>query len=164
MKGLFFILLSALGTLRATTSLDNDPLFRIKPSQAPQGKNGRELGVLDWFSSDPDKEASKKREKNVKDMMELLQLADGFHSNDNFEVEVDINYKSSDPSPTPQTENRVLNQQPVRPQQKVTRKLNKDEDDFDLDEVDKEYDNETPTAQILREKRFQIPKNFFRVL
>ena len=145
---LFLILLS----VGANRIPQNDPIFKLKPTltSKPSISNtndDRKLGVLDWFSSDPEKEASKAREKNVKDMMELLQLADGFRENQNFEVEVSINYKSSDEKATDASnDNRVLAQKPTEMSRMAAG-------------VRGNY-----KANILKQKQFQIPKNFFRVL
>mgnify|MGYP003593071392 CR=1 FL=1 len=145
---LFLILLS----VGANRIPQNDPIFKLKPTltSKPSISNtndDRKLGVLDWFSSDPEKEASKAREKNVKDMMELLQLADGFRENQNFEVEVSINYKSSDEKATDASnDNRVLAQKPTEMSRMAAGVRGNDK------------------ANILKQKQFQIPKNFFRVL
>ena len=58
-------------------------------------RDARELGVMDWFSSDPEKEAAKERQKNVDNLLKILQLADGLNSDSNFGVQVKIGYKTA---------------------------------------------------------------------
>lgn len=131
---LFFSLLFISMKNISITEVKNDPLFKLK---SPKTKTQPELEkntsnsisvtnnnnndgkenpqsrklVLDLFKTDSAALREKGLQSSVKKLVNILQLADSFHDDSNFDLNVQVVYKNkSQDSQTPQNKNNTGNQ------------------------------------------------------
>ena len=86
------------GTLASLQKVDNLFSYRTSDSKAPVNhKSDRNL-ILGFGMSDDEKAEERRKEDrkdDVKNLIKILQLADMFHDDPNFDVQVDIKFKNS---------------------------------------------------------------------